>query len=211
MNKNLYLIYWSSPEKARNKEVLDTIKQNIQSGFFTNIYIFTDENSQKDLSFLAENIVIVQRPLTTYQDIFDYSNKICSSSECLNILANSDILFNNSIFYAKNITDNDFYCLTRYEKNGILHKHDDPYRGSDSQDVWIWKNKCKIQNANFSLGFIGCDNKIAYFAYDSGYNVKNPSLTIKTHHKHEVNVRPGTSSDGKLRLDPPYKLITPTI
>jgi hypothetical protein len=64
----------------------------------------------------------------------------------------------------------------------IYHNHD------RSQDVWIWKNILKNyedKECNFTLGKLGCDNKIAYIFHQMGYKVLNPSLEIITYHLHK--------------------------
>jgi len=196
---NYYVEYWDCGDEARNKEIIDCINLNIKSGFFSNIFIFSCKREDK----INHDITLADR--ITYQHIFDL--KIPG----INILANSDILFDESILLANKIQENEFFCLTRYEYDGRLHKYNDTYKGSDSQDVWIWKDMCKIKNADYYLGVPGCDNKIAYEAELSDYNVKNPSMSIKTYHKHESNIRSGTSGSVKYRLYPPYKLVIPSL
>jgi hypothetical protein len=192
---NYYTEYWDCGDEKRNNEVISCINKNINSGFFKNIFIYS-KNIEERI-----NAKIIPLDRITYQFIFD------NNIDGINILANSDIEFDETIKLAENIKEEEFYCLTRYEDNGLLHKYDDPYLGSDSQDVWIWKNKCKIKNANFFIGIPGCDNKIAYMAETSGYKVKNPAYNIKTQHKHKTNIRSGTSENLNFRLPPPYKLV----
>lgn len=192
---NYYVEYWESDDTDRNNEIISCINKNILSGFFDNIFVFSEKKQQK----INADIIISER--ITYQKIFNFDNS------GVNILANSDIQFDGTINLANKIKSNEFYGLTRYEKDGKLHKHDDPYMGYDSQDVWIWKDKCLIKNGDFYLGVPGCDNKIAFLAENFGYTVKNPSMSIKTYHCHDSNIRNGTSSNLKHRLSPPYKLI----
>lgn len=192
---NYYVEYWASENKNRNEEVVNCINANIKSGFFDNIFIFSSSIEEN----IYADIIISDR--ITYQMIFD------KSIEGINVFANSDIQFDESITMALNIKNDEFYALTRYENDGNLHKHDDPYKGCDSQDTWIWKDQSKINNANFYIGLPGCDNRIAYVADACGYIVKNPALTIKTKHRHTTNIRSGTSSNLQHRLPPPYRLV----
>ena len=192
---NYYVEYWDCGNEERNIEVIDCINRNIKSNFFKNIFIFSEKEEKR----LLKQTILSKR--ITYQYIFD------NAIDGINIFCNSDMEFDETIKLAENINENEFYALTRYEDDMMLHKNDDPYKGYDSQDVWIWKNKCKIKNANFYLGLPGCDNKIAYYAESYGYNIKNPSLSIKTYHKHITNVRDGSSADLSKRLPPPYKLL----
>jgi len=195
---NYFVEYWDCGNEQRNLEIINCINNNIHSKLFTNIFIFSSSKEDR----IDHTIISNER--ITYQFIFN------NSLDGVNILANSDIQFDESILLSQNIKDDEFYALTRYEDDGFRHKHDDPYFGSDSQDVWIWKNKCKISDANFYLGLPGCDNKIAYHAFQHGYEVTNPSLTIKTYHKHSTELRTGTTSDIIHRIDPPYALVYPS-
>jgi len=192
---NYYAEYWKSSDDVRNLEVINCINKNIKSNLFNNIFIFSETAEDR-----IESPVHISSRIT-YQNIFDMNN------DGINVLANADIEFDDTLKLAINIKNNEFYAITRYENNGLLHKYDDPYRGSDSQDVWIWKDPCKIKNANFNLGLPGCDNKIAYYAQQHNYILKNPALSIKTIHRHVTHSRPGSSSNLSKRLMPPYTLI----
>lgn len=211
MNKNLLLTYWSSPDIARNKEVLDTISKNIELNVFNTITIFTEINSDKDINkFKSKKVEIIVDSRKTYQDIFNYSNVIFSSSDCVNILANSDIEFDESINVAESISEKDFFALTRYDRNTNELQKGYLKDLSDSQDVWIWRGFNFLQNCNFYLGIPGCDNKIAFNAFDGGYTVRNPSKTIKTYHNHLTESRTGTSKNLNMRIERPYCYLKPT-
>lgn len=192
---NYYTEYWDCGNEDRNFEVITCINKNITSNLFDKIFIFSENKEER----LLETPIITSR--ITYQYVFD------NCIEGINVFSNSDIEFNETIKLTENIKNDEFYALTRYEDNMRLHKFDDPYEGQDSQDVWIWKDACKIKNANFTLGLPGCDNKIAYFAVVGGYKIKNPSMSIKTYHRHTTKIRDGSSSDLSKRLPPPYALV----
>ena len=191
--------YWDCKDANRNKEVIDTINRNIESGFFDKISVFTPNPTEK---IQCEDQIQVSN--LTYQRAFD------SSIRGINILANSDILFDESILLADDIIEHeDFACLTRYESDGNLHKHDDEFQGSDSQDVWIWRDSCRVYDADFDLGVAGCDNRIAAEACLAEYNVINPSKRIQCWHRHETTIRTGFSEKevAKMMVPPPYKLV----
>jgi hypothetical protein len=212
MKRNLFILYWSSPDKERNREVLSTISNNIKSGLFDTIHIFSEPDSVEDLSVEQENVQIIVAPRRTYQDVFDYSNTRFFSEENINILANSDIEFDSSIVLADQISTKDFLALTRYdtETNELEPSQYIPY--SDSQDVWVWRGINRLKGCDFHLGVLGCDNKIAFFAFDGHYAVRNPSKSIKTHHKHLTKSRPGSSNNtsSETRVSMPYVYPKPT-
>ncbi len=76
----------------------------------------------------------------------------------------------------------------------------------DSQDSWWFKGAMKNINAPFNLGHPGCDNSLAYLLKQAGYNVTNPSRTVKTYHLHSNDTR---NWWGKSVIPEPYFLITP--
>lgn len=224
MNINLFVSFWKSDSSIRNLEIIDTYIKNASIDIFHNIYIFIE--NELDNEYLNDSIYsairvsatktkihyIVLNERVTYQLVFDFVSSISSVND-INVLANSDILFDQSLLKVKNVLDETvFYCITRHELDGTLYwirntNINEIYIGS--QDVWIWKGICKINNANFYLGIQACDHKIAYLANQYGYSVKNPCLSIITTHNHKSNIRSGSSYDVKAKLNPPYLFLKP--
>lgn len=227
--KNLILSYWPSKVKSRFEEVNTCIKQNLTSEYFSNIIFFVHTEHNNILQEFLKNIeykknkpsieVHVSNDDPSYQLFFDTINQKYQNLDYINILSNSDILFDDTIKLIDNIKNSEFYCLTRYE-NDKLHadaclKWSDPKEGiipySDSQDVWIWRGENKIKNATeVFIGRPGCDNKIALKAFINNYVVSNPCLDVKTYHIHKTNIRDGTSQDISKRVKKPYLYIKPT-
>ena len=209
MKYNLFITYWSSPDTVRNKEILDTIEKNIQLNVFDTITIFTESESKKDIKNIKDVEIIVDSR-KTYQDIFDYSNLFFNDDELINILANSDIEFTDTIKLLDKINKNDFIALTRYNRETNNLERSNLNEVSDTQDVWIWRGKTILTNCKFYLGVPGCDNKIAFKAFDTGYDVRNPSKSVVTYHNHLTNSRPGTSTVSCMRVERPYCYLKPT-
>jgi len=136
---------------------------------------------------------------TTYRDLFDlafneHKNEIC-------IIANNDIIFNNTIHLASGILeDNMIVALTRWDNEFFPSMEGtigfDNSLCSHSQDVWIFKSGTlnKFDN-NFCLGIPKCDNRLLFEAISSGIKVINPSLDIKTIHHHDSGIRTWTQKD----------------
>lgn len=203
---NLYFEYYSHKIQQRKKEIDDCIIHNLKLNF-NNFYIFCPTEHKQELLKIIDNqnniTIIEDDARKTFQDIFDFSN---TKNGAINITLNNDIKLTDNIVCV-NIADNDFYCLSRWESENDLQPF--CHRTCDSQDVWIWKNKNKITNANFYFGILGCDNKLALLAREAGYAVKNPAYTYKTFHNHSSSIREG-SRDVTLRLPPPYLKVCPT-
>ena len=162
---------------------------------------------------LIDNIIVVNRgERATYGDFFramaDYGNDV-------NIIANTDIYFDKTIKEAEVIQKNDCYALTRWENYAgkvisFNARHGrpgyvQPSPPQWSQDAWIFRgsirpesfdNVIAVNGTNrkneeipFCLGIPGCDNKIAAMLREKGYNVINPSLTIRAIHLHKNSSR----------------------
>ena len=181
-----------------------------------NLFInsFDHENSarKKEIDFCLEKnkknkhikqIIIVNKgDRAAYGDFFrimaEYPNDV-------NIIANLDIYFDETIELAKDITNMECYALTRWENyNGKVidfnSRHGRPSPPQWSQDAWIFRGAPKPEafdtvvavdsrtrssvHIAFSLGIPGCDNKIAALLKEKNYQVTNPSLSIKAIHMH---------------------------
>jgi len=155
-----------------------------------------------------DKIVLIKleyRP--TYEQVFQLMQP-----DSINILANSDIYFDETIQFARAIGDRDFWALTRWEllddKIMFFSERHPGVPAKYSQDAWIVGGKPTVRNANFQMGVPGCDNRIARVIFESGYHVKNPSYTVKAIHIHKKDYRdPATVAH---QIKPPYKWVDPT-
>jgi hypothetical protein len=157
---------------------------------------------------LIDKIVLINteaRP--TYEMVFNMFQQ-----DSVNILANSDIYFDDTIQFARAIGDREFFALTRWElldnKVMFFTERHPGVPAKYSQDAWIVGGKPNVRNANFMMGVPGCDNRIARVIWDSGYIVRNPSYTIRAIHIHKKDYRdPNIVND---QIKPPYKWVEPT-
>ena len=76
----------------------------------------------------------------------------------------------------------------------------------DSQDCWIFKGKINHIQSDFFTGIPGCDNAIADRIARAGYDIINPSRTIKSYHVHKSSER----NYGNQKVPMPYKFLQPT-
>jgi len=153
-----------------------------------------------------------ERP--TYQDFFDHTQ---SQRDSINILANADIYFNQTLAYLQFLKPNQCYAMTRWEdyKGDVVefevrHSYNKEAKAMHSQDVWIFNGAVnRMVQGEVWLGVPGCDNKIAYLIAQH-YQIFNPCLTIQGIHKHEKSTRsyniPENAPD-KYRA--PYKWVEP--
>lgn len=201
---NLFVNYYQASTEERQDEIDFCYNKNLNNSSIDNIICFT--NSMIPGNQDSKTIVIdIERP--TYQDFFDAAKDYPND---INIIANSDIFFNETLEHVKGIKDDEIYCLTRWEWNDgniidFNRMHNCPHCWS--QDAWIWKgaNRAKgldkviavnLQNNNYdeisyTTGIPGCENHLAWLMKNQfAYNVSNPSKSIRAIHVHKDQSRP---------------------
>lgn len=148
-----------------------------------------------------DNVTVVQgRP--TFDQLFQ-ATKLFSNS--VNCFCNSDIYFTD-LSQIRNIKENECYALSRYDqKDGYVSF----FNRADSQDAWVFKGAVKNVQAPFPMGLWGCDNRLAYEIKRAGYDLKNPSLSIKTIHLHAIDRR-NHKRTPENTVPGPYLCLTPT-
>jgi hypothetical protein len=159
--------YYEDRNNARKKEIDFCLRMNLANPLMKVIILETPGKPQ-------------------YKQMFDFVNKI-TGPEDINIIANSDIFFDESIGLTCKMNLNECWALSRwdwYNENSIQF-----FDRSDSQDCWIFKGPIKPINSTFTLGTLGCDNRIAHDIHQAGYNISNPSRSVKTYHVHNSAVR----------------------
>lgn len=160
---------------------------------------------QKNLANPHINTIIVESPhKPKYKYLFDKINQLTGPDD-INIICNSDIFFDETISLTTKMSYNDAWALCRWE-----WYHDDNikfFTRPDSQDTWIFKGKIKDMISDFTLGLRGCDNRIAHEIQQAGYNISNPSLSVKTYHVHNSGIRNYSNTDV---VPPPYLTLSPS-
>ena len=187
MNFNIYVSVYDEKHHGRKCELTDCLRRNQVSG--ANV-IIVDESEKR----------------STYQNYFDLINQTTGPDD-INIIINSDIYFiAEDLDRMKGLQPNQCYALTRWD----IYPDGMPVflNRVDSQDCWIFRGEVKnIQGGSmFGLGQPGCDNKMALLLRDAGYDVLNPSLTIKSYHIHNSKISYYTRNDA---VPPPYLRLNP--
>ena len=179
---NLFVQYYQCGNEERQKEIDACCRLNHKLKHFNKVFTLTDR--------------------LTYKQIFELTNEY---PDCINVIANSDIYFDETILYARFMGENDCYALSRwdYQENKTIKLFNVHY----SQDAWVFNGVAKnINNCDFYLGTLGCDNRIAYEIKQAGYNVLNPSKTIHAIHLHNSQFRTYSKSEV---IPPPYLHLHP--
>lgn len=218
MNVNLLTTYHTDNNQERMKEFLTCLEINNKKEF-RKIYLFGNEKFEQ-LGFpKLECVYLKERP--TFKDMFEFIKELNRPNDIF-IISNADIFFSNilleqleKIDFVDKCGKKLFIALSRWNAVGYDFEQGvfdtQFFDRPDSQDVWIFKGDCYL-DAPYTLGFAGCDNKIAYEASQAAYNVINPSKTLKTYHLHQSNVRNYQDVTGQavFRYPPPYLIIQPT-
>ena len=205
---NLFTTYYYEHNSERRKELNVCLRKNSNHELISNVYVLSESKNNDYLSKRnVFTIHILNRP--KFNDFFNVINNI-SGDKDINIIANTDIYFDDSLILLDKIklTDSCF-SLTRWDvwKDGRARLTEI----ADSQDCWIFQGKIKDVSGNFLLGAPGCDNRLAHEITEAGYFISNPSISIKTYHLHISSFRPNSSNwfSDDVYIGPPHKYIIP--
>ena len=194
--------------ESRNQEFKKCIINNCKNQYIKKIYLFF-ENFEKSLldkeefNFLNHKKIIIIHTVkrTTYNEIINYINSIVSEED-ISIIANTDIWLDDTISKVENYDlTNTVLALSRYDSaTGYkLHKYN-----CVSQDVWIFKNRIKNIKDKILYGILGCDNLFIILLKNKGYNILNPSLSIKSYHEHSDEIHESNTRNNKLENNLTY-------
>jgi hypothetical protein len=199
INNNLVISLYNETKIDRYLELLFCLKTNIENGYISKIHIlFENIGVDNHLFNIIHEILninmtwkknicfsfINKRP--TYADLFNYSNdNICGNT----IIANSDIVYNESLSCLKYLKEDDFICLTRYQKYDKFKLIELPELNNKlnifSQDSWMFVSPMKYNiECNMELGKMFCDSFLNYKLTNTEYKCYNLCEHIKSYHIH---------------------------
>lgn len=125
----------------------------------------------------------------TYKDAFDYANDALSGEVCA--IANLDIFIDDQSNWPRlqQILQHQqriVFCLSRTEFNLDGTSFRDPglmsWAFANSQDAWIFRAPVQVDNCDFCIGTIGCDNAIAHRLKHAGFLPVNAPQQFKIFH-----------------------------
>jgi hypothetical protein len=199
----LYTSYYIDPSPARQAELNTCLQKNILNQHINKIVLLIEYPIVNELINNEKIEVIYIKGRPEYNTFFEIINER-TGPEDWNIIANSDIYFDDTIAHLNNYPGKCSICLTRWEvekaRITFLNR-------PDSQDSWCVKGKIERVDGAFHLGKCGCDNAIMDRFHRAGYRAINPSKTIKSYHLHLSGVRSYNVND---KVKPPYMVLHPT-
>jgi hypothetical protein len=184
-----------------------------QINLFVQVYDCGDAERQKELDTCLKNNkalningvpyfnVIEIKERLTFKELFKLTEQY---PDRINIIANSDIYFNETILKCRWLQGKECFALSRWDVYGNTATLFDR---KDSQDVWVFNGAVTENIGNYYLGIPGCDNKIMWELKAVGYSVSNPAKTIHALHLHNTNFR--TYDYKTERVPQPYHFIKP--
>jgi hypothetical protein len=172
----LFYNYYEDKNPIRKNEIDFCLRKNIENSAFDLIIIESENNP-------------------TFNFMFERINRLSGPND-INIICNSDIFFDQTISFANRIGFKEVYALNRWDLIKFYDNNTAKLLDNDrNQDVWIIRGKIEGVDGNFQMGKPGCDGRIAYELKKAGYNVMNPSRSIKAYHYHDSGVRHYTEAD----------------
>lgn len=198
---NLFVEYYLTKDSERQKEIDFVFSTNFNEISIDKIYVIIHNDNEEEriqkiysTKHLNQMIIIkINNLRPTYGELYSLIDEY-SNDDDINILANSDIVFDKSIDKVRKLRKDEAIVLSRwnikeyqYPFNGVLEGNP-----KNTQDVWIIRNKPHpiLKKINFTTGLLRCDNRLAYIlSREAHYKVFNPCLDIKTYHVHKSGVR----------------------
>lgn len=198
---NLFIKFFRPDNLQRYSEYLTCLHENL--ALFDHVYIFCSDASPYNFRYNNAKVMFLEKQGNlTFLDFFNWANKHSDHLKETCVLANGDILFDDSINLLKDLDDKTFIALSRWEMDGKM------FESASSQDVWAFKAPVRTRkDMDFGLGQPGNDNRLARIMYELGYEVKNPAKDIKTTHFHLSDYRPNLEWD---KVPGPYLSLPPS-
>ncbi len=203
----LFINWYEENDKERREELTYALRKNVYLELIDNIVNISNVNLPAWAGAKIQNISHPARP--AFRDFFQVINRFAQAND-VSIISNLDIYFDDSLRLLDRIETNECYALTRYN---MINDVPVFFNRADSQDVWIFKGPVReIKEADFTLGFIACDNRLAFLLSQYGYRVTNPSLSILSYHVHKSEKRSYINHKGEWvgpRIPGPYGYVNP--
>jgi hypothetical protein len=222
--KHIYLIsqFYIDSSIERYIEIVTCLKRNIRIGKFKHIYLINERRyTAAEMQLSAEEMEQVT------QIVYDGGARMTYAHACrlvaeeglhgYIVISNSDIFFDDTL---DNLLSTSLmhrracYALLRFEYNGENDLNTCKLWGpvNDSQDTWIYHTRFSpsekfVENVNFMLGKLGCDNVVAYRLFEDGYVLYNEPYVIRTYHYH-MKRNPPKDSDV---IPVPYMRVHPNL
>ena len=184
--------FWPHHE-MRRAELTRALSENLKCAEVEKVILYAETLEGLEAFRGYEKLSVVEpKKRPTYNRLIENAN--CLGPDRSVVIANNDISFR---FFENFTPQNDtVYCSTRHEliNDGIVwfddvidHRAQGGKRKNHiwSQDAWFFQTPLRLKGGNYVMGTPGCDNKIAWHFFKSGYRILNNGRDIKLVHHHE--------------------------
>ena len=196
----LFSTFYPEKNPARKAEYLECLKRNLTNPVIDEVCLLVEGNVPELPNSPKLRIkAIEKRPL--YDDFFTWIREI-GADEDIAAIANTDIYLDPNLAAAFPLLQpKRCLALARWEPSGLNDRN-------DSQDCWVFMGPISVVRGDFPIGVVRCDNRILYELQVAGYEVLNPSFSVKIHHLHEgERVEYGNTESHFVQ--PPYRYLWP--
>lgn len=177
---NTLVVQYYNTDPVRQRELDHCLEQNVER-YFDRVIICCDPRTILPKVAYTHTLHIERRLAFS-----DYLRLVSESDfDGITVLTNSDIILDKEIIYkCKDISIKELFAISRYEADGCLHQFH-----WCSQDTWILRNQkvpnSVINSCTFELGRPGCELRFAEVLWCVGFNIINPSLSVRNTHIHK--------------------------
>jgi FkbM family methyltransferase len=188
-NMHLIMQYYNDKNSDRQQEIDFCVQANLENPHIIQIHNLVEENTVVP-SWLSNHEKYIECKVDrwlTYKMAFEYANENLPQQAVA--LTNADIFFDHSSKWeeVKPLIDSGIVlCISRHEFDGVgSAKKDELLQKlafANCQDTWIWRSPLNVENCDFMMGKLGCDNAIADRIKKSGYVPVNSPNQFKTFH-----------------------------
>lgn len=188
---NIIIQFYNEKNQDRKDELVIALTQNLNNPYVKSVINLLEKDNKHIPEEIAKHPKYCEYELSkwyTYKDVFDFCNKNLKNEYCC--IINLDMMLDQTSKWSnmKSDLDNGYiYALSRHEFDYLNDKIElDPnfvrLFHSNTQDGWFFKTPVQINDCNFEIGLLGCDNAIADRINKSGYKILNKALEYKLLH-----------------------------
>lgn len=209
---HLLITFYREKDEYRLGEYRACVKRNLKNPFIEKIHVFYENRAGGEAEeFLIHPRIQIHDFKSPENQGISYGHLIDFASQNLAgktvIIANTDIYFDCSLRALERYDlTNKVLALTRYDCGAYKGWNGQLWARHDlSQDSWIFRAPLRKFNADIKMGWLGCDNRLAYEMRRGAINVLNPSLTVKTWHIHKRRKPPEVFVNKNYHAEPDFE------
>lgn len=177
----LFTTAFSEADAARRAEFAECLLRNLACPEIHEVCVLVEGSVEVPRSEKLLQRRTDKRPC--YADYFSWIAEVAGPDD-LSIIANADIYFDNRIgaISVWGLPSKCVLALSRWDVtadgNAVLNDR------NDSQDAWVFRGRPMSMDAEFPIGVPRCDNRFAKELELAGYQVLNPSFSVRAYHLH---------------------------